>query len=347
MKCLCCEKNLLTTPTRILVCLIAFGLFTDTQARLPWAKALLDELNKPEYGEPSGQVSISYAGQTTESGKATVERLLDDLKGTEHVHFQNFVRSAAKTRRSINAPPAQWQFFEYRESVACDPVDLRSRFDLQAAEIALISSLLSFSLNSAFGGFHHLDFFPQHHPADPSLLLSTPCLPLPDALRRQIRAHCEDVRRTCDTIPNSGPKISDPAFAAVKRQATDLRAVGNGFTLSITIGKDITHEEMKAKDVQAGFWGRNAGPGPAWFLFARQCAMAALDVIRYTARWVALVGGFWDFWTVIIVHVHVFLSLLFIIRYIFIARPLFIRVKSAKVSLRVAPALTFRCATCS
>lgn len=104
-------------------------------ARLPWARAILDELAQPKYKAKDVQVRLSYAGISADPSKPAVTRLLSDLRGEDHVHFQNFCRTAAALRRKLSAPPAVWRFYEFKESTWCDSVGLRNRFDFQAAEM--------------------------------------------------------------------------------------------------------------------------------------------------------------------------------------------------------------------
>ena len=48
--------------------------------------------------------------------------------------------------------------------------------------------------------------------------------------------------------------------------------------------------------------------------------------------WICFVGGFIDFWGMLLVHPLIWLSLLFLRRYLYIVRPLVIRAQFAKVS---------------
>lgn len=220
------------------------------------------------------QVFLPYGGQTTE--KTPEARLIDDLTSGEPHHFGHFVRYAAALRAAAGLRPAVWNVYRYKESTHCTALELRQRTDLQASEIAVINSLMSFSLNSAFGGYHHLDTMVELTSPSPSPLLTA--VPALDAAKTgRIRAHLVAQRRICDSLPASGPKVTDQAVEHIVRQATDLRPIGD-YTLSLTVAKDITAEALRATDERVDSFGEEAGPGPAWCLFARRDVVSGAGI---------------------------------------------------------------------
>lgn len=53
----------------------------------------------------------------------------------------------------------------------------------------------------------------------------------------------------------------------------------------------------------------------------------------WTSDWITLVGGYVDFWCVILVHRLVYVAIIFIVRYFCIVRPWCIRIHSAKLCI--------------
>lgn len=297
-----------------------------TSAAGPWVAVMLEEIDaRLEQGASS--FFLKYAGITVAS--TPTGRILDDLGGIGWCHFTNFARVAAHFRRERNLQPAVWAVYQYRHRHPCSVLGLRLRWDLQTTERIVISSLLGLCLNSAPGGFHHIPHIPDLVPAAVSTLMTSETDIIPAALAALIRVHFEDSRQLWESVPGSGPHISDAAFAAVISQAQELRSV-NGRVLSIMLGKDIPHEALtRAEDGEFGFYGSLVGPGPALSLRLRKMAMVVDEVAE--TKWCALVGGFLDFWCIVIVHRHVWIAIILLVRYLRLTRPLLLRVQSGKV----------------
>lgn len=305
-------------------------------ARAPWAHAVSDELNRVRSAGAS-TVRLCYVGITVAS--TPLGRISHDLDGDDPkwTHFVNYADVIQKVRSQHAKPAALWEIYEFQHGrLPCTVLELRRRAELQAAERAVIAAYEGLGLNSAAGGFHHLPEYLACQPDEPSWLLHAPAAPIPDETIAMIRRHFVDSRRLWRLVPDSGPDVTDVAFEAVVSQASTLRSVGNGYTLSLMIGKDITHEAVHSIDPDlAMFYGTLAGPGPALSLFLRVFIIACgEDITRGTPAWVNLVGGFVDFWSIVLVHLLVWLSAILLIRYLRIVRPLFIRVQSSKVSKR-------------
>jgi hypothetical protein len=99
------------------------------------------------------------------------------------------------------------------------------------------------------------------------------------------------------------------------------------------IGKDIPVSAHQATgEDEVGFYGRLVGPGPALSLYLREYIMTSGETVtRGSIEWVNLVGGFCSFRCLTLIHLLIWLSILILIRYLRLARPLFVRVQSAKV----------------
>ena len=222
--------------------------------------------------------------------------------------------------------PSTPRIFVYDSGHISDALELRDRPDLQNLERALISVAYP-SLNSARGG--------SHHPMLPHVL--SPTIPNAKILERRIEAwpYSQVINqifadsRLFYGMVVEGAGITDAGFTGVVKHAQRGSLYRNVLP-AMTLAKDITFEAMFTNRDDMDFSGRLTGSGPRAIDLARLQALGL--EIGNSADVSVFLGPLVDLWALTVKHRDIWIAILHLIRYVYVVKPVLVRVYSAKVS---------------
>jgi len=222
--------------------------------------------------------------------------------------------------------------------VPCDTLSARSRYDIQAVELAVIGATRPYNLTVVAGGFRHIPVRQNFHPTALSSLATvgpTPSNTSAGNICNLLDTHVVQSIEWSKTLP---PDICHQFIHPESAKGT-LRQL-RSFNLrldrvaSIQVSSDVTLEALMYQGHGLEYTGINVGPGPSFSWRSRMRALrmddAEIERAYEASRVPVLVSPFTDIFPTTTPHEWLWLAILDLVKLIRLLKPTIIRAEGAE-----------------